>query len=142
MIMLTRVSTHFFVFFTNTFSTMFYVLLRCSCNCCFHEHILLWGDLNWVIVFVNVVYVDQGISALLKSVFFGGVLSDVNYEYLLMKLREIIDKNGFEVGWYFWNFKNFFKNIFFQVHYFWVWRLFVGVYCGFGGFDLFLGLGV
>ena len=96
---------------------MFFVLLRYSCNCCFHEHILLWGDLNWVILFVNVVYVDQGFSALLKSVFFGGVLSDVNYEYLLMKLREIIDRNGFEVGWYFWNFKNFknfFKNFFFQ----------------------------
>ena len=31
-----------------------------------------------------------------------------------------------------------------KVHYFWVWRLFVGVYCGFvycGEFDLFLGLG-
>ena len=119
---------------------MFFVLLRCSCNCCFHEHILLWGDLNWVILFVNVVNVDQGFSAIFEMCIFGGVLSDVNYEYLLIMLCEIIDRIGFEVGWYFWNFKNIF--FFKKVCYFWVWRLFVGVYCGFGGFDVFLGLGV
>ena len=87
------------------------------------------------------VYVDQVESALLKSVFFGGVLSDINYEYLLIMLCEIIDRIGFEVGWYFWNFKRFFKNIFFKkVHYFWVWGLFVGVYRGFGEFGVYMGL--
>ena len=60
------------------------------------------------------VYVDQGLSAIFEMCIFGCVLSDVNYEYLLIMLCEIIDRIGFEVGWYFWNFKNFFKNIFFQ----------------------------
>ena len=93
---------------------MFFVLLRCSCNCCFHEHILLWGDLNWVILFVNVVYVDQVFSALLKSVLFGGVLTDVNYEYLLMKLREIIDRNGLKWVGIFGILKIFLKIFFFS----------------------------
>ena len=102
----------------------------------------MWGDLNWVMLFVNVVYVDQGLSALFEMCIFGGVLSDVNYEYLLIMLCEIIDRIGFEVGWYFWNFWKYLKKLFFKkVHYFWVWRLFFGVWGGFGEFDLFLGLG-
>ena len=60
------------------------------------------------------VYVDQVENALLKVCFFGGVLSDVNYEYLLIMLCEIIARIGFEVGWYFWNFKKIFENIFFS----------------------------
>ena len=51
-----------------------------------------------MILFVNMVYIDQNFNTFLKSVFFGGVLSDVNYEYLLIMLREIIDRIGFEVG--------------------------------------------
>ena len=73
----------------------------------------------------------------------GGVLSDINHEHLLMKLCEIIDRIEFDLGWDFWNFKKFFKNIFFKkVCYFRVWRLFIGVYCEFGWFDVFLGLEV
>ena len=122
---------------------IFFVLLRCSCYCCFHEHILLWGDLNWGILFVNVVYFDKVLSAIFEIYIFRGVLRDINYEYLLMKLCEIIDRIGFDLGWDFWNFKEFFKNIFFKkVCYFRVWRLFIGVWGGFGGFDLFLGLEV
>ena len=38
-------------------------------------------------------------------------------------------------------FGNIKKNFFFKkVHYFWVWRLFVVIYCDFGEFDGFLGL--
>ena len=82
-------------------------------------------------------------STFLKSVFFGGVLSDVNYEYLLIMLSEIIDRIGFDLGWNFWNIKKFFKNIFFnKVHYFWAWMLFICVWGGFGWFDVFLCLGV
>ena len=119
---------------------MFYYVVRVIGV--YMDTFLLLCALNWGILCSYVNYVDQGLSAFLKSVFFGGILSDVNYEYLLMKLREIIDRNGFEVGWYFWNFKNFFKNIFFQKS-----VLFLGLevisWCmgGFGEFDVFLGLG-
>ena len=64
------------------------------------EHIfLLWCALNCLILCSYVNYTDKSFSAILKCVFFGGVLSDINYEYLLMKLCEIIDRNGFGVGW-------------------------------------------
>ena len=60
-------------------------------------------------------------STFLKCVVFGGVLSDVNYSYLLLMLCEIIDRIGFEMG------LNFLKNVFFKkVSFFWVWRLFIG----------------
>ena len=50
---------------------------------------------------------------------------------------------GLKWGGIFGILKIFFKIFFFKkVHYFWVWRLFVGVYCGFGEIDLFLGLGI
>ena len=39
----------------------------------------------------------MSLGTFLKSVFFGGVLSDEKYEYLLMMLCEIIDRIGFEV---------------------------------------------
>ena len=51
-----------------------------------------------VILFVNVVYIEQGFSTLFKKCIFGGVLSDVNYEHLLMMLCEIIDRIGFDLG--------------------------------------------
>ena len=55
-------------------------------------------------------------------------------------LCEIIDRIGFDLGWYFWNFKKFLKNIFFQKSVLFLGiEVFFGVYCGFGGFDLFLG---
>ena len=46
-------------------------------------------------------------STFFKKCIFGSVLSDVNYEYLLNMLCEIIDRIGFDLGWNFWNFKNF-----------------------------------
>ena len=85
-------------------------------------------------------YIEKSLSTFFKKCIFGSVLSDVNYVYLLIVLCEIIDRIGFDLGWNFWNFKKFFKNIFFKnVHYFRLWGLFSVVYCGFGGFDLFLG---
>ena len=63
-------------------------------------------------LFVNVVYIEQVLSTLFKKFIFGGVLSDVNYEYLLMMLCEIIDRIGF--GLDFWNFLKILKNFFFQ----------------------------
>ena len=53
-------------------------------------------------------YIDQGLSTFFKKCIFESVLSDVNYEYLLMMLCEIIDRIGFEVGRIFENLKNFF----------------------------------
>ena len=52
-------------------------------------------------------YVDHGLSTFFKKCIFESVLSDVNYEYLLIMLCEIIDRIGFEVGGIFENFKNF-----------------------------------
>ena len=43
----------------------------------------------------NSYYVEGGLSTFLKCVFFGGVLSGENYEYLLIMLSEIIDRIGF-----------------------------------------------
>ena len=55
-------------------------------------------------------------------------------------LCQIINRIGFDLGVIFENFEKFFENIFFKkAHYFWVWRLFVGVYCDFGWLDVFLG---
>ena len=85
-------------------------------------------------------YIDQGLSTFFKKRIFESVLSDVNYEYLLIMLCEIIDRIGFEVGGIFENFKNFLEFFLFKkLCYFWVWRLFFGVW---GGFDVILGLGV
>ena len=117
------------------FKCIICVLTLCNCYCLL-EHILLC-DLNCEVLRSYINYTEQSLSTFFKKCIFGSVLSDVNYEYLLILLCEIIARNGFEVEWYFWNFKNFFKNIFFKkVHYFWVLTLFFGVYCG---FDLFLG---
>ena len=69
--------------------------------------------LNMYFKFLRQLY-TPGFERTFKKCVFGGVLSDVNYEYLLIMLCEIIVKFGFEVGWYFWNFKNFCKDIFFQ----------------------------
>ena len=69
-----------------------------------------------VILFVNVVYIEQVSSTLFKKCIFGGVLSDVNYEYLSMMLCEIIDRIGFGLGLDFWNFLKIF--FFKKVHYF------------------------
>ena len=56
-------------------------------------------------------------------------------------LCKIIDRIRFEVGWYFWKFKKFFKNIFFQKNALFLGLgLFVGVYCGFGDFGVYMGL--
>ena len=50
---------------------------------------------------------------------------------------------GLKWGGIFRILKKFLKIFFFKkVHYFWVWRLFFGVWGGFGEFDLFLGLGI
>ena len=67
-----------------------------------------------VILFSYVNFLDQVLSTLFKKCIFEGVLSDVNYEYLLMMLCEIIDRIGFGVGENFWNFLKTLKNIFFQ----------------------------
>ena len=76
----------------------FFVFLRCSCNGCFLKHILLWSDLNWGILCSYVNYIEQSLSTLFEKCIFGGVLSDVNYEYLVMMLCEIIDRIGFGLG--------------------------------------------
>ena len=49
-------------------------------------------------IVVNDDYIDQSLSTFLKSVFFGGVLIDVNYIYLLLMLCEIIDRIESGVG--------------------------------------------
>ena len=80
-------------------------------------------------------YIDQSFSTFFKKCIFESVLNDVNYEYLLIMLCEIIDRIGFDVGGIFENFKNFFgifysKNciIFGFGGYFWVYGVkFVGV---------------
>ena len=91
-----------------------YVFLRCPCNVCYSSKFCPRRDLNYEILCSYVDYTDKSLSAIFEMCIFGGVLSDVNYEYLLMKLCEIMDRNGFEVGWDFWNFKKFFKNFFIQ----------------------------
>ena len=48
-----------------------------------------------VILFVNADYVEDGLSTLFKKCIFRNVLSDVNYEYLLLMLFESIDRIGF-----------------------------------------------
>ena len=54
-------------------------------------------------------------------------------------LCEIIDRIVFEVGGIFENLEKFFGIFLFKkLYYFWVWRLFFGVWGGFGGFDVFL----
>ena len=65
-------------------------------------------------MFANPNFIEEVFSAIFEMCIFGGVLSDIDYEYLLMKLCEIIDRNGFGVGWDFWNFKKVFKNFFIQ----------------------------
>ena len=56
-------------------------------------------------------------------------IRDVKYGYLLIMLCEIIDRIGFEVGEIFENFKNFFGIFLFKkLYYFWVCRLFFGVW--------------
>ena len=72
----------------------------------------------------------KSLNAFFEMCIFGGVLSDINYEYLLMKLCEIIDRNGFGVGWDFWNLKKFLKNFFIQK----------SVISGFGGYFLVYGV--
>ena len=48
---------------------------------------------------------------------------------------------GLKWGGIFGILKKFFKIFFFKkVHYFWVWRLFVGVYCGFGELGVYMSL--
>ena len=48
---------------------------------------------------------------------------------------------GFDIDDFFGIFENIKKNFFFKkLHYFWVWRLFVGVWGGFGGLVFYLGL--
>ena len=44
-----------------------------------------------VISFVNADYVEAGLSTFFKKCIFRSVLSDVNYEYLLLMLCESID---------------------------------------------------
>ena len=52
-------------------------------------------------------------------------------------LCEIIDRIGFDVGGIFENFKNFFAIFLFKkLYYFWVWRLFFGVWVKFVGVSL------
>ena len=76
----------------------FVVFLSGLCNVRYLSKFCCESDLNCVILFVNMVYIDQSLSAFLKMCIFGGVLSDINYDYLLMKLCEIIDGGGFRLG--------------------------------------------
>ena len=78
------------------------------------EYILLWSDLNWGILCSYVNYIEQSLSAIFEMCIFGGVLSDINYEHLLMKLCKIIDRIKFEVGRIFGILKNFLKIFFFS----------------------------
>ena len=74
-------------------------------------------------------YNDQSLSTFFKKCIFESVLNDVNYEYLLIMLCEIIDRIGFDVGGIFENFKIFFGIFLFKKLYnFWVWWLFFGVW--------------
>ena len=75
-----------------------YVFLRCSCNVCYSSKFCRGGDLNCEILCSYANYTDKSLSAFFEMCIFGGVSSDINYEYLLMKLCEIIDRNGFGVG--------------------------------------------
>ena len=75
-----------------------YVLLCGLYNVCYSSKFCRGGDLNWVILFSYVNYIDQSLSTFFEMCIFGGVLSDINYEHLLMKLCEIIDRNGFRFG--------------------------------------------
>ena len=95
--------------FERTYLNDFFVFLRCSCNVCYSSKFCHGGDLNCEILYSYANYTDKSLSAFFEMCIFGGVLSDINYEYLLMKLCEIIDRNGFGVGWDFWNLKNFLK---------------------------------
>ena len=52
-------------------------------------------------------YNDQSFSTFFKKCIFESVLNDVNYEYLLIMLCEIIARIGFDVGGIFENSKNF-----------------------------------
>ena len=99
------------------------------------------NDLNWWILYINTDYIDQGLSTFFKKWIFGSVLSDEKHEYLLLMLCESIDRIGFWYWWFFWNFWKYLKKFCFQnMHYFWVWRFFVGVWGGFGGLGFYLGL--
>ena len=51
-----------------------------------------------VILIFNVVYVEDGLSTFFKKCIFRSVLSDENYEYMLLMLCEIIDRIGFWCG--------------------------------------------
>ena len=75
---------------------------------------LLFCALNCLILCSYVNYIEQSLNTFFKKCIFGSVLSDVNYEYLLIMWCKIIDRLGFGMGGIFENFKNFFKNIFFQ----------------------------
>ena len=90
------------------------MFLRCSCNVFYSSKFCRGGDLYCEILCSYANYTDKSLSAFFEMCIFGGVLSDINYEYLLMKLCEIIDRNGFGVGWDFWNFKKIFKNFLFK----------------------------
>ena len=46
-------------------------------------------------MFVNADYVQDGLSTFFKKCIFRSVLSDENYEYLLLMLCESIDRIGF-----------------------------------------------
>ena len=76
----------------------FVVFLSGLCNVRYLSKFCCESDLNWVILFFYANYIDQKFSAFLKMCIFGGVLSDINYDYLLMKLCEIIDGGGFRLG--------------------------------------------
>ena len=99
------------------------------------------NDLNWWMLYVNTDYIEGGLSTFFKKWIFGSVLSDEKYKYLLLMLCESIDRIGFWYGWIFEIFENILEKFFFKkVHYFWVWWLFIVVYCDFGEFDWFMGL--
>ena len=51
-----------------------------------------------VILIFNVAYVEDGLSTFLKKCIFRSVLSDENYEYMLLMLCGIIDRIGFWCG--------------------------------------------
>ena len=54
---------------------------------------------------------------------------------------KVLIELAFDIGDFFGIFENIFKNfVFKKLHYFWVWRLFVGVWGRFGGLGFYLGL--